>query len=173
MTNQRFVLQMAGHPGSGKSTLARAVGDATCAVVLDKDVFKTAMLAYGLPESDAGPLAYEVFFAVGGSLVPGHSIVLDSPAYFENIPENGRAIAEAAGAEYYIIECVCPDRAELQRRLDVRQRVTSQSTVTVLDDPYFRPGTSPLTVAHRQIDMSLPLETCLDEALRYIGHDSR
>ena len=165
-----FILQMAGHPGSGKSTLARAIGEATGAVVLDKDVIKTGLLENGLPEETAGPLAYALFFRTALSLAKqGFSVVLDSPAYFTMIPEKGRDIADAAGATYHIIECSVPDRAELQRRLDTRARVASQSTVTVLEDPYFRPGSAPLSVPHLKIDMSRPLDECLAEALRYIG----
>jgi predicted kinase len=166
----RFVLQMAGHPGSGKSTLARAVGEATGAVVLDKDVIKTGLLENGVPEETAASLAYDLFFRTGRAIAEqGFCLILDSPAFFTMIPEQGRAIADANDAAYYIIECAVPDRAELQRRLDARTRVASQSTITVLDDPYFRPGSAPLTVPHLQIDMSRPLDDCLAEALTYIG----
>jgi predicted kinase len=165
----QFILQLAGHPGSGKSTLARAIGKATGALVLDKDVIKARMLDSGVSEETAAPVSYDVFFAVARSLAEqGGSVVLDSPAYFTRTTETGQGIADAIGADYFVIECSCPDRAELQRRLDTRSAVASQTTVTVLDDPYYRPGTAPLTVPHLQIDMTRPLEHCLSHALRYI-----
>lgn len=166
-----FVLQLAGHPGSGKSTLAAAIGAATGAVVLDKDVIKTQLLESGLPEDTAAPTSYDVFFAVARALsAQGKSVILDSPAYYTDIPRNGSAIANDTGADYYLIECACPDRAELQRRLDVRPSVASQTTVTVLDDPYYRPGTAPLTVPHLTVDMTHPLNKCLEQALVYIHY---
>jgi predicted kinase len=167
--SERFVLQMAGHPGSGKSTLARAIGEATGAAVLDKDVLKTGLLDNGIDEATAAPLAYELFFRTARSLTEqGFSVVLDSPAYYPEILENGRNIADSTGADYYVIECAVADESELQRRLDNRIRVASQSTVTVLADPYALPGAKPLSVPHLTIDMSGTLNGCLAEALRYI-----
>ena len=47
MATQQFLLQMAGMPGSGKSALARLIGRSTKAIVIDKDVLKTAALEAG------------------------------------------------------------------------------------------------------------------------------
>src|SRR3990172_3905882 len=110
----QFVVQMAGKPGSGKSTLARGIGAACEAVVLDKDVIKSAALNAGAEESLAAGLAYEGLFDLVRSLLRmGQSVVLDSAAFYPQIVEKGQSLAIAAGAAYYVIECVCPDREDL------------------------------------------------------------
>ena len=176
---KRFLLQMAGASGGGKSTLARAIGRATGAVVLDKDVIKAPLLDGGrfpgalpLPEEVAAPHSYAVFFALSESLLGmGWSVVMDSPASFTAIREMGARMAAAAGADYYIVECCTPDIEELQRRLDNRVRVSSQPTIARLDG-FVRPGTSTLLEPHLSIDTRQPIEASLRKALEYIGHDT-
>ena len=58
MSSKQFLLQMAGMPGSGKSALARLIGRSTKAIVLDKDVLKTAALEAGADEKLASGIAY-------------------------------------------------------------------------------------------------------------------
>ena len=140
MANTLFLLQMAGPPGSGKSALARTIGRCTGAVVLDKDVIKTAALAAGAEESLAAPLAYEAFFALADHLLgQGQSVVLDSPSFWENIPTKGATIAAERMVAYYFIECVCPDEAELARRRGVRpsgsDTVGTPSVGATVSDP--------------------------------------
>lgn len=170
---RRFLLQMAGEPGSGKSALARGVGRATGAVVIDKDVIKSAALRAGAEEALAAPLAYQVFFDLARSLLAmGHSVVLDSPAFYPLIREQGQQIAAEAGVEYHIFECVCVDPEELARRLAGRERLVSQPAGRDRD-PYSQPGTAPLMEAHLTVDTRQPLCDCLPQALAYIGHDTR
>ncbi|MCH7580762.1 MAG: ATP-binding protein, partial [Chloroflexi bacterium] len=69
MPNRQFLLQMAGVPGSGKSALARLIGRGAKAVVLDKDVLKTAALEGGADEELASGVAYDTFFALAGHLL--------------------------------------------------------------------------------------------------------
>ncbi len=171
--NRQFLLQMASDPGGGKSALAGAIGRATGAVVIDKDVLKAAALNVGAEESLASQIAYEAFFDLASSLLAmGHSVVLDSPAYFPSIRERGQRLAQQAGARYRIIECVCPDDEELARRLQGRTRLVSQLTYP-LSNPYARPETAPLAEPRLTIDTSRPLEECVREALEYLGCGSR
>jgi predicted kinase len=165
-----FLLQMAGDSGTGKSTLALAIGEATGAVVVDKDVIKARMLDDGLTEDTAGPLSYAVFFDLGAALLSqGHSVVLDSPASFIYIRDRGRCIAEANCAAYYIIRCCLPDVEAIQKRLDSRIPVASQPRVAAFDT-FVRPGTGPLTEPHVTLDTRRPFDEYLAEALAYIGH---
>ena len=86
MTEAPFLLQMAGAPGSGKSALARLIGRCTDAVVIDKDVLKTAALEAGADDTLAGGIAYEAFFALADHLLgperhPGQPLLLrDDPS---------------------------------------------------------------------------------------------
>ena len=165
----QFLVQMAGTSAAGKSTLAAAIGRATGAVVIDKDIIKGGMLDGGVPEEIAGPTAYEVFFDLGCSLLAqGFSVVMDSPANFTRIRKWGAQAAASAGACYYIIRCVLGDLDELQRRMDTRAVRSSQPVVAALEN-YHRPGTSPLTEPHFVIDMSRPLDVSLKRALDYVG----
>ena len=122
-----FLLQMAGAPGAGKSTLARAVGQARAAVVLDMDVIKSAVLEAGAAWSLAGPAAYEILFALAADLLAqGRPVILDSPSHYPQIPARGLAIAQAQGAPYRFIECLCDDPATLEQRLLTRTPRRSQ-----------------------------------------------
>ncbi len=166
-----FLLQMAGAPGSGKSALARLIGHATGAVVIDKDVLKTAALEAGAEESLAGPLAYETFFALADHLLgQDRSVVLDSPAFYDTIPAKGSAIALARMVPYYFIECFCADRDELARRLRDRPRLRSNPGEEAVD-------TEAQTIvpagAYLRIDTTQPIERCLELALDYLeaAHD--
>jgi predicted kinase len=163
---------MAGTSAAGKTTLAFAIGRATGAVVIDKDIIKGGMLDGGVPEEIAGPTAYDVFLDLGRSLLSqGFSVVLDSPANFESVRDRGRAIADDEMAEYYIIRCVLTDLDEIQRRMDLRATRSSQPTVAALEG-YQRPGTSPLHEPHLVLDMSRPLEDTLADALAYLGYQA-
>jgi len=165
----QFLVQMAGTSAAGKSTLAAAIGRATGAVVIDKDIIKGGMLDGGVPEEIAGPTAYEVLFDLAGSvLAQGFSVVMDSPAFFDRIRDIGREMVLANGACYYIVRCVLHDIEELQRRMDARAVRSSQPVVAALES-YDRPGTSPLTEPHVVINMSRSLDVSLKRALDYIG----
>jgi predicted kinase len=162
-----FLLQMAGMPGSGKSALARVIGHATGAVVLDKDVLKTAVLEAGVEEGLAGPAAYEAFFGLAGHLLgQGHAVVLDSPSFYAEIPAKGAALADGRHVPYYFIECVCADRDELARRLRERPRLASNPGEEALE---LDVETQAPAEAYLRIDTTQPLDRCLALALDYLA----
>jgi len=165
-----IIIQMHGEPGSGKSTLARALAPRIDAVVIDKDVIKAALLRSGIPEQQAGSGAYEVFFAQARAFVAaGHSIVLDNPVFWEAVERRWHEIAEFAGSPRILIECVCPDRAELVRRLATRDAVESQPRAPL--DLARHPGASPTAFQPRLVlDTTRPIEELVVEALAYIQH---
>ena len=157
---------MAGGPGSGKSALARVIGKRTGAVVLDKDVLKTAALHAGADEALAGGIAYEAFFDLADHLLgQGLSVVLDSPSFYDTIPEKGPAVADKRGVRYHFVECVCEDQAELERRLAGRPRVDSQPYVP---EPGDRTTARP-PGAYLRVDTLQPIERCLELVLEYVA----
>ena len=167
MANQQFLLQMAGMPGSGKSALARLIGRSTKAVVIDKDVLKTAALETGAEEEVAAGVAYETFFGLADHLLgQGWSVVLDSPSFWETIPKRGGEIAANRHVPYFFIECVCDDEDELARRLRERTRLVSQPGEEILEDSWttFTPPE-----AHLRVDTTQDLERSLSLALDYLG----
>jgi predicted kinase len=116
----------------------------------------------------AAPLHWALIFdLVRSVLEQGFSCVLDGMASFTLVRERGRAIAEAAGAAYLIIDCWCPDLAVLQERIDSKTLLSSHWKVAGLRT-YSRPGTTPLTEPHLVLDTRRPFEDYLAEALEYV-----
>jgi predicted kinase len=166
----QFLLQMAGEPACGKSTLARAIGGATGAVVIDKDVIMSAAMNSGVERQIAGGLAYEVGFDLARSfLLTGHSVIHDSPAFFISIREKGARVAAECGAKYAIIECVLSNRDEQALRLAGRTGLVSQPVE--LESFYYgaRAGTAALTEPHLTVDTSMSMTYVLARALWYLS----
>ena len=166
MPNRQFLLQMAGIPGSGKSALARLIGRGAKAVVLDKDVLKTAALEGGADEKLASGVAYDTFFALASHLLgQGWSVVLDSPSFWETIPKRGSEIAAERHVPYFFIECYCDDGGWLARRLRERTRIASQPGEEVLGQD--RETITPPN-AHLRVDTTQPIDHTLSIALDYL-----
>jgi predicted kinase len=161
-----LVVQMNGDPGSGKSTIARALASELGLVVLDKDVFKTALLRTGMEDLAAGGASYEVFFDLATDLAAqGVSLILDSPVFWPQVEQKSRAVAGAVGAGYRMIECVCPDGDELARRLLTRDALASQPHIVhggrAADA--FRPSADRLV-----LDTTRTLDVCVADAVAYL-----
>ena len=161
---------MHGEPGSGKSTVARAIGARLGATVLDKDVIKAALLRTGIPEREAASGAYEVYFAQARAFVAaGHSLVLDNPVFWESVERRWLEIAVDAGSPAILIECVCPDRNELIRRLATRDALESQPREPLALDRH--PGSAATTFEPRlTLDTTRLLDDLVAEALAYVEH---
>jgi predicted kinase len=162
---------MAGLPGTGKTALSRAVGRKTRAAVIDKDVIMSAAESFGIKPESLGGLAYEVGYSLARSILTnGLSVVIDSPANFTRIRDEGRCIAAATGAAYRIIECVAPSEVS-ETRITGREALHSlhPRTLEGQDLTYSRPGTSALSEPHLRLDTTRPFDDCLYDALEYIG----
>ena len=163
-----IVVQMHGEPGSGKSTVARELGRRLGAVVLDKDVIKSALLSGGIGWDAASSGAYEVYFAVARSLVEqGHRVVLDNPVFWPRVEDQWLATAALAGSPAILIECVCTDRAELRRRLASRAALASQPREPL--DLTRHEGAAPTSFEPRLVlDTTQALETVVEDAMAYV-----
>ncbi|HXK33694.1 MAG TPA: AAA family ATPase [Dehalococcoidia bacterium] len=164
-----MVVQMHGEPGSGKSALARAIAPRIGAVVLDKDVIKSALLRAGIEASLAGGAAYEVYFEMARSLVElGHSVVLDNPVFWPRVEERWLELSRAAGCRPILIECVCGDRDELRRRLTTRDGMASQPREPL--DLLRHPGAAATAFEPRlTLDTTRPLDSIAEQAMAYIA----
>src|SRR5262249_52812418 len=100
------VVQMHGEPGSGKSTLARALAPRIDAIVLDKDVIKSAILRSGARETLAASAAYETYFDLARSFVEQRrSLILDNPVFWPRVEERWLEASAAASCPPILIEC--------------------------------------------------------------------
>jgi predicted kinase len=161
------VIQMHGEPGSGKSTVAREIGRRLGAVVLDKDVVKDALMrSTGLDIWDAGPAAYEVFYATAHSIAAqGYSVILDSPASWPIVHRRSREVADEIGVPYIMIECVCPDGDVLIERLATRDAMISQPRAPLAQRP---DGVAEPVCERLVLDTTRPLADIVEEAMAYI-----
>jgi predicted kinase len=163
-----IVVQMHGEPGSGKSSVAQRLGPRIGAIVLDKDIVKSALLRTGVSVDVAGPASYEAYHGIAASLLrQGYSIVLDHPIYWAVAQRRSLERASEAGARYIMIVCACPDRGELVRRLRGRDAMPSQPreplTLTEL------PGAVDTAYEPRlTLDTTRPIDELVDEAVAYV-----
>ena len=163
-----FVVQMHGLPGSGKSTVATALAGETGAIVLDKDIVKSALLRWGLEDRDAGGASYQVFFDQAGDLLRrGHSVILDSPVFWAEVERKSHAVAHDAGVPHLLIQCVCPDEAELRRRLSERPALPSQPRSPLEMRRYA--GSIEPQGERLVLDTTRPLADVLADAVAYVN----
>ena len=164
--NELVVGQMHGEPGSGKSTLARAIGRVLGAVVIDKDILATGPIRAGVPFDDAGKVAYETLWLLLPSFLnQGLSVIVDSPCYWPNIEEQGRAAAAQAAAGYAMIECRC-DGELIERRLATRHRL--ESNPRKRGAGFGRPGMYEPSCERLVLDAARPLDELAADALAYL-----
>jgi predicted kinase len=163
-----IVVQMHGEPGSGKSAVARALSQRIGALALDKDVIKSALLRSGADEELAARAAYETFFELARNFVAqGRSVILDNPVFWSRVEERWLALSADASCPPILIECVCPDREELVRRLRTRNGLESQPRDPLDIKRY--PTSRPTTYEPRiTLDTTRPLDELAREAAAFV-----
>lgn len=166
---KRVLVQMHGEPGSGKTTLARALAPEVPAIHLDKDVVMTAMVRARLPREVAGPVSYETLWALSRSLIEaGHSVIVDSPAYWPEVERGGRGVALATSAVYLMIETRCDDHVEIERRLASREVLDTNPKNR--HDWLTIPGTRDPMHNRLVLDSRRSVDDLVEDALAYIRH---
>lgn len=113
-----LLVALKGMPGSGKSTLGRGISQRLGWPIIDKDDVKD--LIDGRCD-DSPTLAYSVMFNIARrQLQQGLNVICDSPLTYAGLYAQARQVASEAGAKLVVLQCMCSDEREWQRRVDAR-----------------------------------------------------
>ncbi|KAK6531948.1 hypothetical protein TWF694_003112 [Orbilia ellipsospora] len=129
-TPHKFFIQMSGAPGSGKSTMAKMIGSSINGVVIDHDILRSSLLNASIPFHQAAKHAYRLQWKLAQDFMKqGHSIIMDSTCNYQEVLDEGSALADHHGFAYWYVECKVQDIDLLNQRLRSRQDpMTSQRT---------------------------------------------
>ncbi|KAJ3461524.1 hypothetical protein MRS44_010077 [Fusarium solani] len=127
---QKLLIQMSGAPGSGKSTIARLLRQSIGGVVIDHDVLRSALLEDSdVPFDQVAKRAYNLQWRLAEDFMrQGLSVIVDSTCNFQEVLDQGSALAEQQGFTYWYIECKVEDIDLLDERLRTRDPMKSQRT---------------------------------------------
>lgn len=172
-----FFLQMSGFPGSGKSTLARRIAKETDAVIIDHDIVKSALLSSidsnSVELNVAGKISYDIEWAmIDFHLSQGHSTILDSPCFYEEMVDRGIGLSVKHNCSYKYVECYLKDINEIQSRLKKRRRMISQIHNVASEKAFFEwveKSKKPSEVECLRVDSSKPIESYIEEVILYIN----
>jgi len=118
-----LLVEFGGLPGTGKSTLAGRLATETGAVWLRIDEIEGALRRNGLTPEQTGVAAYSVAHDVAANhLRRGLMVIADAVNPVAAARAGWRDLAAALHCGHRVVETVCPDRSEQQRR--VRSRVS-------------------------------------------------
>ena len=121
------LIVFSGLPGTGKSTLAETVAIQLNIPVFAKDWLEATLLHNGLQSTlndrSLGYVGYELLTVLAErQLMLGQSVILDSVASTQAIRAIWKDLATQYGADWRVIECVCPDESIHRSRLMTRKR---------------------------------------------------
>jgi predicted kinase len=126
---QKLLIQMAGSPGSGKSTMSKALAEKINAVIFDHDVYRSFFLEIGTPFHDAAKHTYSLQWVFAEDMLrQGRNVIIDSTCNYREVLDQGTAIAQKFGYDYWYVECKVNDIEILQERLQGRIPLRSQRT---------------------------------------------
>lgn len=169
-------IQMAGFPGSGKSTLAQAISKEIGAIVIDRDIVKTAMLKSGVTGNLLNEASYKTVYALCDFYLSiGQSVILDTPCYYDEILNTGKEIAEKQGADYKLIECQIDCFTEVSNRLLSRERLETQIHITTEEQFENSKNKSkrPNEEAFIVLDTSRNINDVLRDAIDFINNQNQ
>jgi predicted kinase len=126
VTSQQVIVLMAGLPGVGKSTIAYLLGKKAGLVVVGKDILQSSALNAGIEGALAPKVAYSAMFAASRDIIrQGYSVVIDSPALYQESVEQAQALAAEAGCPLKILLCHTENTVR-NERLKNRSKLRSQ-----------------------------------------------
>jgi predicted kinase len=120
---------MSGAPGSGKSTVANLLAQSIDGVVINHDLIKSFFLENDISFEQSAKLTYRFDWILAEDMIKqGRSVIIDSACNYNEVLDQGTALARQYGCEYRYIECRVDDVDLLDRRLHNRVPLRSQRT---------------------------------------------
>ncbi|KAM0435928.1 hypothetical protein ACHAPT_002820 [Fusarium lateritium] len=121
---------MSGAPGSGKSTIASLLRHSIGGVVIDHDVLRSSLLQDSdVPFDQVAKCAYRLQWRLAQDFIKqGLNVIIDSTCNFQEVLDQGSALAQQHGLEYWYVECRVQDIDLLDQRLRAREPMESQRT---------------------------------------------
>lgn len=176
---------ISGLMGSGKSVMARNIGSYLDAKIVRMDVVRKEMLQIapterhyeefggGIYSEKVSEDAYKLALSTAaGELEEGRSVIVDASFKRRSERLKAKEIAERTGAEFFVIECVCPE-SEIKRRLKRRMSNLEEPSdgrweIFQAQKRDFEPITELPGNAHIVVDTSAKREISALKALRGI-----
>ena len=182
---QPTLILMAGLMGTGKSVRAKLIASRLGAVVIQTDVLRKEVLAIAPNErhyEDFGKGIYGDAFTrkthakalelASEKLITGKSVIIDASYKNRRDRQDARETAKTLQADFFIIECICPDDI-VKKRLDARMSNTKEASdgrweiYQAQKDTFEKINEIPDAI-HIVLDTSLTLEDCTYMALQKI-----
>ena len=167
------LIVFSGLPGTGKSTVAEAMGKYFSIPVFAKDWLEATLVKSGIVSSNRdkslGSVGYRLLTTLAErQLMLGQSVILDSVASTETIRETWHHLSQQYHAQWRVIECICSDESFHRAQLAKRERhIPGWYELSWSDVEHVRQFFLPWQGERLTLNMMNPLETNLDEAIKY------
>ncbi|KAK7403505.1 hypothetical protein QQX98_010735 [Neonectria punicea] len=103
--SRKRLIQMSGAPGSGKSTMATLLAQSIDAVVINHDLIKAFFLENDVSFDKSAELTYGFDWILAEDMIKqGRDVVMDSTCNFNEMLDQGTALAFKYGYEYTLVE---------------------------------------------------------------------
>ncbi len=164
-----MLIMVCGLPGTGKTTLAKAVAEKTGAVHVSSDSVRMKMLEKRTYSDEEKEKVYDAMLEEAGKqLGKGKSVVLDATFYRKELRDMARKVAEKAGSDFFIVECLTHEGL-LKERIFSRKREETESEADFEVYKKVKTVFEPIEDEHLAVDTSLPLEKQVGLVLKYTG----
>ncbi|MDD4858792.1 MAG: AAA family ATPase [Dehalococcoidales bacterium] len=182
-----LLLITVGLVGTGKSTLAHNLAKRMGLAVISSDVTRKRLAGIpaterhydefdrGLYSSDSTRRTYDAMFAGARDfLKAGISVILDASFIKAAERRTAKELADAAGADFYIVECTLSETA-IKKRLETRRRQASVSDgrleILTPQQQNFEPVAEVPPERHFKVDTAQPREDSASHVVELIGID--
>ncbi len=123
-----MIILVTGLPGVGKTSVAKGISAKTGAVLLRTDVIRKKIIPRPKYTEKEKRTVYDFLFSLADMLSRiGIGCVLDGTFYQKKYRDKAKRIAGKNRTEFYVVECICPERI-VKQRLEKRFGDASDAT---------------------------------------------